>query len=138
MTVVRRPDRVRGPGHDDFWDWCGKGELRLQRCGQCGHLAWPVLATCEACGSPDLRWERTSGDGTLASWCSFERDYYARLLPIPWETILVELAEGPLFISNPLGFDRHDYQAGMALKLCFLDCEDSAGRFSLPVFARAG
>ena len=27
----KRPDRTLGLNHDTFWDWCGKGELRLQR-----------------------------------------------------------------------------------------------------------
>ena len=49
-----------------------------------------------------------SGRGTIASWCTFERDYYYGLLPIPWDTILVELEEGPLFISNPQGFTWRD------------------------------
>jgi len=133
--TMKRPDRVLGPGHDTFWDWCGKGELRLQRCGQCGHLTWPVAPVCEKCGSADLHWERMSGKGTLASWCTFERDYYRGALPIPWDTILVELAEGPLFLSNPLGFGWQDCVSGAAVELRFLDCEDSAGQFQLPVFA---
>lgn len=137
MTAMRRPDRVLGPGHDEFWEWCGKGELRLPRCTRCGHLAWPPVPACEACGGSEFSWERMSGDGTLASWCTFERGYYAKLLPIPWETILVELAEGPLFISNPVGFGWPDCRMGMPLKLQFLDCEDRAGLFSLPVFAAA-
>jgi hypothetical protein len=76
-----------------------------------------------------------SGRGTLVSWCSFERDYYAGTLPLPWDTILVELAEGPLFISNPLGFSWRDCQPGMPVTLQFIDCIDRAGNFRLPVFA---
>lgn len=133
--ISKRPDRTLGPGHDTFWEWCGKGELRLQRCAGCGHVAWPVVAECEACGSSELGWERMSGRGKLVSWCSFERDYYQGLMPVPYDTILVELAEGPLFISNPEGFGREACGVGAPLELRFLDCEDSAGRFSLPVFA---
>lgn len=78
-----------------------------------------------------------SGRGTIVSWCTFERDYYNGLLPIPYDTILVELEEGPLFLGNPRGFGWRDITAGMAVKLAFLDCEDSAGPFRLPVFERA-
>lgn len=133
----RRPDRTLGPGHDAFWDWCAKGELRLQRCGRCGELCWPAVQACDYCGAPDLSWERMSGRGRIASWCTFERDYYQGALPLPWDTILVELEEGPLFISNPQSFTWRDITPAMPVTLAFLDCEDSAGPFKLPVFEKA-
>jgi len=133
----RRPDRALGSVHDEFWSWCDKGELRLQRCADCGRLSWPAVQECEFCGGTRLSWSRMSGRGAIVSWCTFERDYYNGLLPIPHDTILVELEEGPLFLSNPRGFSWREITAGMAVKLAFLDCEDSAGPFRLPVFERA-
>ena len=133
----RRPDRVRGPGHDQFWDWCNREELRLQRCANCGQLSWPVVAACSHCGKTDLSWERMSGTGRIVSWCTFERDYYKGALPLPWETILVALAEGPLFVSNPHGFGWRDIEPGMPIRVTFIDCADSTGPFKLPVFDRA-
>jgi uncharacterized OB-fold protein len=130
----RRPDRALGPGHDDFWAWCARGELRLQRCGGCGSLSWPVVAACETCGGSAFTWEPMSGRGRVIAWCSFERDYYAGLLPMPWDTILVELEEGPLFMSNPKGFTWREITVNMPVVLGFIDCEDSAGPFRLPVF----
>jgi hypothetical protein len=58
------------------------------------------------------------------------------LLPPPWDCILVELEEGPLFISNPRGFTSQDAYLHMPVRLCFLDCEDRWGPFKLPVFER--
>ncbi|MEY4159654.1 MAG: hypothetical protein RLZZ136_275 [Pseudomonadota bacterium] len=135
--VAKRPDRKLGAGHDTFWAWCDKGELRLQRCGNCGGLSWPAIMACEHCGDTALEWERMSGEGKIVSWCSFEHDYYRGVMPIPYDTILVELAEGPLFISNPDGFTREDIVVDLPVKLTFWDCEDGAGRFKLPVFTRA-
>jgi uncharacterized OB-fold protein len=133
----RRPDRVPGPPHDDFWAFCAQGELRLQRCANCGKLSWPATEDCEYCGDGRLSWERVSGRGKIIAWCTFERDYYAGLFPMPWETILVELEEGPLFISNPNGFGHQDMAVGMPVAVSFVDCEDAAGAFRLPVFDRA-
>ena len=130
----RRPDRTLGPGHDEFWAWCGKGELRLQRCAACAKLSWPVVQACEYCDSTDLLWEQMSGRGKIVSWCTFEREYYPGVLPIPWETILVELEEGPLFISNPVDMTWRDIVADMPVTLSFIECEDAAGTFHLPVF----
>ena len=71
------------------------------------------------------------------SWCSFAQDYYRGIIPVPYDTILVELAEGPLFISNPAGFGRKDIVFGMPVEVTFIDCADSAGSFRLPVFRKA-
>lgn len=132
----QRPNRTLGAGHDEFWAWCNQGELRLQRCSQCNTLAWPVVQQCERCNSTELKWERMSGRGKLVSWCTFERDYYAGVLPIPWETILVELEEGPLFLSNPAGFNWQSVEFNMPVQLSFIACEDRTGAFQLPVFSR--
>lgn len=132
----KRPDRTLGHNHDTFWDWCGKDELRLPRCTACGHLAWPVVRKCEGCGGRDFAWERMSGHGKVVSWSTFERDYYGGTMPVPYDTILVELEEGPLFISNPHGFGRRDLAPDMPVRLAFVDAEDSAGSFRLPVFER--
>ncbi len=135
--VQKRPDRTLGPGHDTFWEWCARGELRLQKCGSCGEINWPVRETCEFCGHLAFDWERMSGLGTVVSWCSFHQDYYGGLLQVPYDCILVELAEGVLFLGNPQGFPADDGAPGLAVRLAFIDCEDSGGPFKLPVFERA-
>ncbi len=134
---LRRPDRTLGPGHDDFWRWCDAGELRLQQCAACGALVWPVVKACELCRATAFSWQRMSGRGTVAAWCTFERDYYYGVLPIPWDTILVELEEGPLFMSNPHGFTWREVDIGMSVQVKFIPCEDSNGKFQLPVFRRS-
>ena len=132
--MEQRPDRTLGPGNETFWYWCNQGELRLQRCTRCNYLCWPVTGACEQCSGETFIWERMSGRGTIVSWCSFERDYYQGTFPLPWDTILVELEEGPLFISNPRGFTCHDVEIGMKVHVTFIECVDSAGQFRLPVF----
>ncbi len=57
----QRPPRVTGPGHDTFWEGCAQGELRIQKCGKCGHRPWPVVQSCEQCGSDALAFEAVSG-----------------------------------------------------------------------------
>lgn len=135
--VEKRPPRAMGPANETFWDGCAKGELLIQKCGKCGHRPWPVVQTCEQCGADALTFEAVSGKGRLASWCSFERPYYGELMPVPYDTILVELDEGPWFISNPSGFANTEAEFGMPVKLAFIDCEDSKGAFKLPVFEKA-
>jgi len=135
-VTERRPNRVLGPGHDEFWAFCSNKELRLQRCDNCGHISWPAVVVCENCGQECLTWEKLSGRGSVMSRCTFEQPYYEELA-IPWDTILVELEEGPLFISNPKGFTSLDLRSNVRVRVVFIDCEDAAGGFSLPVFEKA-
>src|SRR2546421_8936 len=86
-VAERRPNRVQGPEHDQFWAYCAGGELRIQRCDACGHLSWPPTSLCEHCGSGRLTWAPMTGVGRVVSWCTFERRYYAEL-DVPWDTIL--------------------------------------------------
>ena len=76
-----------------------------------------------------------AGTGRLQSWATFEQKYYD-VLPIPWDTILVELDEGALFVSNPVDFSPDDMVLDMAVQVDFLDCEDDRGAFLLPAFRR--
>ncbi len=132
----RRPNRTLGPNHDTFWSYCNQAELRLQRCVSCGRIQWPPTPMCNECLSDEFIWDAMSGRGTINTYCTFERPYYAECPP-PWEAILVELEEGPLMMSNPSGFSVEGMARGTPVRLAFIDCEDDAGPFKLPVFALA-
>ena len=136
MTQTR-PNRTLGPGHDDFWAGCAAGELRIQHCNACDKHSWPVVGDCEHCGSTDLRWQVMSGKGKVVSWCCFVQDYYRGVMSVPYDTIMVELAEGPIFMSNPADFAYDDITFEMPVEVIFIDAEDAAGAFILPVFRKA-
>lgn len=59
------------------------------------------------------------------------------MLTVPYDNVLVELEEGPLFISNPAGFANQELIPNQAVAVTFIDCEDDAGTFKLPVFSQA-
>jgi uncharacterized OB-fold protein len=132
----RRPNRVLGPADAEFWGHCAEGELWLQQCAGCSHISWPPAIQCERCGTADLQWQRVSGRGRVVSWCTFGKRYYDEL-PVPWDAILVELEEGPLFVSNPDGFSSDEIEDGMPVAVDFVEAEDEAGVFRLPVFRKA-
>ncbi|MSQ61490.1 MAG: hypothetical protein EXR43_02780 [Dehalococcoidia bacterium] len=132
----KRPDRTLGGVHDTFWQYCNQGELRLQSCSRCNRTFWPPMPVCDTCGTFDLEWKPLSGRGKVVSFCTFERQYYDELPP-PVDCIVVKLEEGPQFLSNPQGFTWKDISFELPVKLTFIDCEDAAGPFKLPVFERA-
>ena len=131
----RRPNRTLGGVHDEFWAHCNERELHLQRCSGCGIYAWPPVTRCEECDDTELVWTKAAGTGELVSWSTFHQPYH-REMALPYETVLVELTEGPLFVSNPLAFGHDDMTPGLRVLVDFLECEDDAGPFLLPVFRR--
>jgi hypothetical protein len=47
---------------------------------------------------------------------------------------VLELDEGPLFVSYPVGIDAAQLREGMMLMLQWTDGEDKFGQYHLPVF----
>jgi uncharacterized OB-fold protein len=129
----QRPPRLLGGPHTVFWDYCNRGELRLQRCDECGSYLWPPAPICDGCLADRLTWLEVSGNGRIVTWCTVERQYYPEC-PTPWPVILVELDEGPWFVSNPRGIALSEITEGMAVKATMIACEDVHGPFMLPVF----
>lgn len=134
--VETRPNRTMGPAHDEFWAYCNESEFRLQHCHHCTRFFWPPVPACDTCGEWILRWQQVSGRGKIVSYCVFEHLYYQECQP-PWDTIVVELEEGPLFLSNPEGFTTDEIVPDMPVTVSFIDCKDGTGEFRLPVFRRA-
>jgi len=130
----QRPARtLRDDADRRFWWYCDERDLRLPRCGSCGKYEWPPAPECSACGGGAFSWKRLSGLGRVRSFCAFERQYYPEC-PTPWTVILVELDEGPLFISNPSGIAYEELREGMRVQLAYVRCQDAHGEFNLPVF----
>lgn len=134
--VEKRPVRVLGPNHDTFWEYCNKGDFRLQKCDTCERFEWPPTPMCPDCLGETFTWTSIKGTGKIMTYCTFERQYYPECPP-PWHAILVELEEGPLFMSNPKDIPVEDIKRGTPVKAVFIDCEDASGQFKLPVFERA-
>ena len=82
-----------------FYRYLAQGELRLQRCGECGAWRHPPRYRCAACGSPDYTWEQASGNGRVFSWTITHRAVDPAFTP-PYAIVVVELDEGPRLVAN--------------------------------------
>ncbi|MBB2941154.1 hypothetical protein FB565_000858 [Actinoplanes lutulentus] len=85
-----------------FWDGITAGELRIQRCGECGALRHPPGPACPRCGA--LKQEHTvaSGLGTIHSFTVHHHP------PIPGRRApyvvgLIDLAEGVRMVGEVRG-----------------------------------
>ena len=51
-----------------YWDGAAAGELRIQRCVDCGVPYFYPRPICPSCGSGNVEWFTASGDATLYSY----------------------------------------------------------------------
>jgi uncharacterized OB-fold protein len=134
--AIERPVRRLDPYAEQFWDFTKDKEFRLQRCTECGKYRWPPAPVCEQCLSEAYEWMPVSGRGTVLSWVVFRRQYFPEY-PTPHYVVMVELEEGPLFISNPVETGEADLKDGLRVSLAWAEGHDRFGDYNLPVFKPA-
>ena len=132
MATIR-PIRSMDPYAEQFWAHTQKKELRFQKCTACGKFRWPPGPTCDQCLSDEFEWATVCGKGKVLSWTTFRRAYFKEY-PAPHTVIVLELDEGPLFVSYPVDIEVANLREGMELSVQWADGEDKFGAYNLPVF----
>lgn len=134
--ATARPIRSMDPYARQFWNYTQQKEFRLQKCSGCGKFRWPPGPTCDHCLSDAYEWAAMNGRGKVLSWTTFHRAYFPEY-PAPHTSIVLELDEGPLFVSYPVGIAVNQLREGMVLSLRWTDGADKYGDYNLPVFGPA-
>jgi uncharacterized OB-fold protein len=119
ITVVDTPD------HAEFWAWCRRHELRVQRCSDCGEHRFHPRPHCPVCRSGSFAWVRCSGRGTVFSYTIC----HPPVLPafadrVPYNAVVIELSEGPLMVSNLVECANEEIHVGMPVEVVFVDAGD--------------
>jgi len=115
-----------------FYDWCGQGELRFQRCARCGAFRHIPRELCAECGSFDWEWARSSGKGTVFTYTVVARALHPAFLnATPYAAVIVELEEGVRILSNVVDCPPEQMRIGMPVHVDFEKQSDSV---TLPVF----
>ena len=135
MTNASRPLPRPTPETQHFWDGTKRGELRLQRCGECDHIYFPPRPFCPACSSRVVEVFKASGRGRLLSYVINYRPHPA--WQGPYAIAIVELDEGPRMMSNIVGCDQtaDALQLDMRLTVKFEQCSEE---IFLPLFMPTG
>lgn len=130
--AIERPLPKITPLDAPFWAHARENVLAIQYCDACGDGHFPPLPVCPKCLGPDQSWRPVSGDARLESWVVFHHGYWDGLKEaLPYMVCLVELAEGPIFLSNLVG-DQSEARHGAPLRVTF---EKITDEITLPQFA---
>jgi uncharacterized protein len=131
-----KPVPVPTPETKPFWDGCAAGELRIQRCADCGRAYFYPRPVCPHCGSVNVEWFTASGDAILYSYVINHRPAPGFTDDAPYAIAVVQLAEGPRMMANIVGLPAtpEALELDMPLRVGF----EQRGDVSLPVFGPAG
>lgn len=131
--LERVPDYERG-----FWEGTQAGELRIQRCSDCGlfrHLPTPM---CPECSSLDYQWATVSGRGFVYSYVIVRHPVHPAIREkeqTPYNVCVIELEEqaGLRICSNVLNIAPEDIGIDMRVRVTFVPSVDEPD-VVLPVF----
>ncbi|HWB38187.1 MAG TPA: OB-fold domain-containing protein [Rugosimonospora sp.] len=137
MTEV---DFTPNPAANDFtapfWRSGLEGILRLQRCARCRHIRYPLSTICPRCLDPGYEWTPLSGRGTVQTFVTFDRTYHeAWAGAAPYVVALIELAEGPVMLSNVIGTPPDRIKVGDPVSVAY---ERRSANAALPQFRLTG
>lgn len=102
-----------------FWEGVDAGELRIQRCGECGVLRHPPRPMCDRCGSAQVGHVVASGRGWVHSYVVHHHPPLPGVDP-PHPVLLVDLEEGVRLVAEAAAdTDPHQLAIGREVVLEF-------------------
>lgn len=119
--------------NERYWNGLEKQELRIQFCPVCDEHVFPPRIACPHCFD-DLEWVKATGDGVVYSYGVAHRVYPSGSVPegvLPVTGAIIELAEGPLLVSNIIELEGREVQIGDAVEVKF---EEHSSGINLPYF----
>ena len=118
-----------------YWDGTAAGELRVQRCTNCGKLRHYPRYICDACHSFDVAWVACSGQGTVHSWMIAHHPFHPGFKQeLPYTLVTVDLAEGVRALGRFAEADGKGLRLGLPVRVTFVE---GGGGYRLPCFVPA-
>ena len=117
-----------------FYDWCRQGELRFQRCDECGTWRHVPREICARCGSFTWTWTRSSGRGRVFTWTVAARAMHpAFAADAPYAPVVIEMEEGVRVVSLMVDCAPDELRIAMPVEVVFTTVSPEV---TLPKFRR--
>jgi uncharacterized OB-fold protein len=118
---VIRP--VVSPDTEFFWAGTAVGELRVQRCDECGTVRHPPGPRCPSCGNMTPGYVVAAGVGEVYSYVVHHHP------PVPGKKLpiviaLVQLPEGVRIVGQLFGVDPGQVRIGLPVRAEFVRIDD--------------
>ena len=122
-----------------YWEGCARGELVLQRCGDCGVVQHRPRGLCVSCFSDGIEHFIASGRGSVYTFTIVRQNQVPPFAQAcPYVLAYVELEEGPRIMTNVVGCDPDSVTVGMVVTAEFLAGDaDKDEAFAVPRFRPA-
>jgi len=115
-----------------FREGCKEHTLIFQQCHDCGHVRWPMSFVCPKCASQKAQWIQSEGKGRVYTYVVFHVPFHPEFIDkIPYIVAIIELREGPHFLTNIVGCTGTQVKCGMEVEIIW---EEASSRISLPKF----
>ncbi len=130
-----RPLPQLTPMNEWFWTSGADGQLRIQRCDDCGTFVHPPVPVCPACRSRAWTPTAVSGRATVVGATVNRHQWHPDFTP-PYAIAVVALAEDPAvrLTTNIVGCDPDDVHIGQETTVRFEQFDD----VWLPLFEPVG
>ncbi len=115
-----------------YWRAAARGTLLCQRCGACGAVVFPARIACPVCGSDDVPWEESSGNGTVYSFTVVRQSRHPYFgSRTPYVLALIDVEPGFRMMSNVVEVDPEAVRVGMPVRVTF---ENHGADVGIPLF----
>jgi uncharacterized OB-fold protein len=103
------------------------GELRVQRCEECGQVQHPPMDVCRLCQSQQFTSEPSSGTGTISSFKIVHHAVDRRLeAVVPYNVVIVALDDYPdvMVVGNVVDAEGDELSIGARVRCSFAEVRD--------------
>ena len=93
--IPSKPMPVANELSRPYWEAARRGQLVLQRCGQCGKVRHYPRLLCDSCHSREVEWMPATGHGRIHSWTVCHHVFHPGFAAdVPYVLVTVDLDEG--------------------------------------------
>ena len=100
-AAARPLPRTDEPDTAEFWRRTKDKVLSYQHCDDCGAMVFYPRRHCTACGSSNLTWRASAGNGRIYTFSIIRQSYHPFFRSrVPFAVAWINLDEGPRILSN--------------------------------------